>query len=99
MRATTVQNIVTYNVVVGVENADLRAEAGHDRKCLDHRRAAGKRGESAERSAALSPAGTGRGGEGRAVRSRWAAEASRRSPERAYFTSCHRARTSRGRWR
>ena len=54
----TVQNVVTYDTVIGVNNADLKLKPGHDGECLDRRRAAGQRVEDQQRRAAFSSAGS-----------------------------------------
>ena len=50
-----VQNVITYDAVIGVSNPDLKLFPGHDGEREDSRESAPERPEGAERGAALSP--------------------------------------------
>ena len=58
---TTVNNVVTYDCVIGVTNCGLQIETRHDGECFHHRRPTRKRAEHSQRRAAFPSAGQCRG--------------------------------------
>ena len=59
-----VQNVITYDAVIGISNLDLKLVSGHDGECEDSGESAPERAEGPQRRAALSSGvrdGSGRG--------------------------------------